>query len=678
MGIVNPLLFIFVFLTLIYAGLIFCKRAGINDTAERILWTATLSFWLLCAITYISGMCRNLNNLTLLIFAALIFTGARIAAKKCPEIQTEKTELSFASKAILYPAGLLAAFATALYLPLSPSSWDAITYHIYTPCRWVQEGMIFHVPTVFSDISSAFVPLNWELFNAGIMALLKADEFLKVPGIILLLITGFAVSLISLKLGAGRFSSIAAGAFFVVVPPIFENAFSCCADIPLTTFLLISFYGSISYITEKKDFSAWLAFAAGGLALGMKTIGPAYALPVLATTFIVAASRKNWKMILFAVPLVILCGGCWYIENLVRYGNPLFPVKSFLFQGAYTTAALKLNSPFNTDSFPRLMYACYRYFGAPGLLLFALGTGGTILGILKGKKEERSCGIYLFATFTIWAIIYIFVIPHNLQARFFFPSFALAMAGAGTAFERFSKTTVTIAAFYLFIAWSIFRNAAFFEAGLSCTPFWISAIGLAIIVAAILLRKRVAAVMILTTATLYIASYCGPSIRQQSVSFEDYSRVWKNIYERFNTVDEKLPPLSIAYTGGNIPHAMTGAGLRNRVFYCPVNTEKPENYFDQWIKAGKSLSWNPYNPLYRVNPSQKIWLKNLYASGADVLAVFRLHPLNWTFMQEQPDHYPLEAAWAEKNPALFQAVWKGNSGAIYLIDRAKLAKRITE
>lgn len=675
MGAVNPLFFTFVLFSIIYAGLVFCKRAGINNLAEKILWTTTVGFWLLCAMTYISGICRNLNSLTLLIFAVLIFAGARTAAEKCQNIQAEKTKFSFAVKAMLYPAGLLTIFATALYLPLSPSSWDAMTYHIYIPCRWVQEQMIFHVPTVFSDISSAFAPLNWELFNAGIMVLLKADEFLKVPGILLLIISGLAVSLVSRRLGAGQFSSAAAGAFFIVVPPIFENAFSCCADIPLTAFLLISFYGSISYIVEKKDSSAWLAFATGGLAVGMKTIGPAYALPVLATTFFVAAGRKNWKMIFFSVPLVMLCGGCWYIENLVRYGNPLFPVKSFIFQGAYTTEALKLNSPFNTDSFPRLMYACYRYFGAPGLLLFALGTGGTLLGILKGKKGERSCGIYLFATFTIWTLIYIFVIPHNLQARFFFPALALAAAGTGTAFERFSKTPVTIAAFYLFIAWSIFRNAAFFQAGLSCTPLLITVLGMIVIVAAILLRKRITSVLILATATLYIASFFGPALRQQSVSFEDYSRVWKNIYERFNTVDATLPPLSIAYTGGNIPHAMTGAGLKNRVFYCPVNTEKPENYFDQWVNAGKPLSWNPYNPLYRMNPDQKIWLKNLCDSGAEVLAVFMLHPLNWTFMQELPNHWPVEEAWAKQNRAIFQEIWKSPTGAVYLIDRAVLAEK---
>ena len=114
------------------------------------------------------------------------------------------------------------AVEAAFFLPLPPLDWDAMTYHLHLPSRWVQEGHLFHIPTVFGDNAAAFAPQNAALLFAAPMALLGADFTANCTPLLFLLLVSLAVYRLAVQVGVRGGPAVAAAATVWLAAPVQE------------------------------------------------------------------------------------------------------------------------------------------------------------------------------------------------------------------------------------------------------------------------------------------------------------------------------------------------------------------------------------------------------------------------------------------------------------------------
>ena len=174
------------------------------------------------------------------------------------------------------PTLLLLAFDLVAYLPASPVDWDAATYHLYLPARWLQAGRLFHVPTVFGDNAAAFAPPNGALFFTWQMALTGRDAVgqrltVAVPGVSR---PGALPRLPAARHGSrggGTDRSDPAVAGAAQAPgPIRPTSTSSWSPSPSARSI-----GSCSIAASPRRATIVACGLAGGLAAGTKALGPA-------------------------------------------------------------------------------------------------------------------------------------------------------------------------------------------------------------------------------------------------------------------------------------------------------------------------------------------------------------------------------------------------------------------
>lgn len=324
-------------------------------------------------------------------------------------------------------------------LPLTPNSWDAMTYHLYLPLRFVQEGRIFHIPTVFGDNAAAYSPLNGQMLYAALLAVFRYDFLLNCFPVIFLLFGALALSGIAREIGIeSRFSRFA-GVLFLLSPCFLKNTFTADVDIMALSFLLGGLFFLLRFTSKARNEEEYLcelllSSLCLGLSVGTKVAyapfggGLAVVLVVYAICYL---GRKVVKPLALMLLLMLVGGGFWYIRNWMLYGNPLFPVSIELgdftiFPGAYDRAAVKAGEFHGSWS---IMWSRLSYeYGYAFLTLVSIGFIGLWIWLGVCKKCFAKMSIVLLMS-TLWAMIYCFVIPHNLEIRFLFPVISLSLIG---------------------------------------------------------------------------------------------------------------------------------------------------------------------------------------------------------------------------------------------------------
>ncbi len=320
--------------------------------------------------------------------------------------------------------------------------WDALGYHLPYVDFALQARGTAGIPRDMPYIST--YPHNAELLFLGLRAMLPDDGLVDLAQIPLGLLGAVATAGIAARLGASRSLAVAAGAAWLVVPAVFLQLPTDYIDVTAAAFLLAAIHFTLAPPSTRRMLLAGVAL---GLFLGTKPNAPMGTALVGAVLLARGSRAKLLAPTLAALGIAFVLGGEAYVTNIVRHGNPVWPVemnlgplhlpgteKLALVMGA-GAAAPRLRGPvlirivrswLTLDSFPTFDM---RIGGYGPLFLLALVPLGWLL---VRSVRKRDAGLVLLTLATLAA-------PDPAVARYVlaFPALALAASAVLLTTTRF-------------------------------------------------------------------------------------------------------------------------------------------------------------------------------------------------------------------------------------------------
>jgi len=228
--------------------------------------------------------------------------------------------------------GLAAAISLTRALLMPPLAWDCLTYHLTLAALWIKKGAIFLFMAPDQIITAAHLPINGELFAAWLLLPFQTDLIVNTMNFPITLLGGIACYAIARELGLSRMEASFAPALICFSPMIYWQIVTQYVDNATFAFYCASVLFALRYIRTGHPADSLLAFAAGGILLGIKyTAIPAVGLIVLASGFktvsltgITGIFRKS-GLLVAGLLLLCLLGGRQYILNAIEARNPLYP-----------------------------------------------------------------------------------------------------------------------------------------------------------------------------------------------------------------------------------------------------------------------------------------------------------------------------------------------------------------
>ncbi len=665
-----------------------CLRAGVVGTFFVVAPAATL------------GLLGQLNAGALMLAAVALYLASRgVSASFLPPRTRGETG---GWRALRWPA-LVSALVVALdfltRLPSPPVAWDAMTYHLYQPARWLQEGGLFHVPTVFSDNAAAFAPQNGALFFAWQMALSRRDALVNVSQLFCLLLLALALYRLCRHLGVAREPAALAALTVLWLEPLRHLAVSANVDVFIIAFWLAALYWLLLALRRPQLGVFAVAGLAAGLAAGTKTLG----LPLVGFSAVVPLlwlfGRRHFGGLALYLVVAAAGGGWWTLRSAWLYGNPLFPLDVSLgplrLAGAYDSAAVRAGE-FHLEGLGAVAASVWRQFGPVVCVLLILGVlalgGGALRATLKPDARDPSAGRrraaehwLLFALAVLWMGFFVWVVPHNNQARFLLPALVLSLVGWGRALQWAGRRLgaaaprglwLLAAAVLLVVSrpWQGWRMqlATLAEAEVDAVRWLVVAgLGGALAIAAFALANRqhrwpraaglLLAGWVLVAVLVALAARHADASRPAFLAAADF-RGWAEGYLPFARPD--APPLSIAYTGANVPYTLLGSGWRSRAVYVNTQGNPGDGFYDFWSRDRRR---HPYHKpgIYRGRDDYETWLSHLDAERVDLVVIFALHWAERRYLHATPEGFPVEQAWVRQHPERFAPVLTGRAAEIY-------------
>jgi hypothetical protein len=223
---------------------------------------------------------------------------------------------------------------TLLYrMPLQPPHrTDSLSYHLPFVAGWMETGRLGHIPGYLQDGGEQGYPLGHELLVHWVMAPIESDLPAMLPGVLALVFLAIGVAAAADNLGAPRWAG-RLGAL-VLSTSYFADwmALTLHVDLVYACFWTAAFSLGLAFF--KRPDCRWrlMGFSlAFGLAASVKTTHVAYGAVLLVALWFLSPEKK-WLKIFQPKNLIpffcilILLSGFWYGRNLVRFGNPFYPV----------------------------------------------------------------------------------------------------------------------------------------------------------------------------------------------------------------------------------------------------------------------------------------------------------------------------------------------------------------
>jgi hypothetical protein len=229
--------------------------------------------WLVTLCVGLLGAAGSLDAESLIAFALMLFlvtralpAPQRIGADQRLRMRRHTAPtLAFAAPVVIWDLGWR--------LPAPPTSWDALTYHLYLPARWLLEGRIAHIPTVFGDPVAAFAPQNGALVFSWWLGLQGGDAIANVVNALPAVIFAVALARLARQCGAPREAAGLASIGIFWIAPMRNVIYESNVDMMMLAF----WAASLSYTAQALDRSRAVPWLAGGLsvglAIGTKVIG---------------------------------------------------------------------------------------------------------------------------------------------------------------------------------------------------------------------------------------------------------------------------------------------------------------------------------------------------------------------------------------------------------------------
>ncbi|MDF1535208.1 MAG: glycosyltransferase family 39 protein [bacterium] len=266
--------------------------------------------------------------LTLLVLAVL---GTGWAAMKMLRVPFPPLPVPRGNSA-LFPLGLtgVALFLNFTFVLVPPVYFDAMSYHLELPSRYLQDGRIFHIP---ENLYSGYPQLVEVLYGVGL-----ALAGVGTAGIISLL--GFILVLgLVWSWGRERFDDETAAWAIVLVaftPPLMTVSGFFHNDWYMTFFTLgtVLLLSGLPGDRMSPPGTIVLAGVLAGFAAGTKYTGLGFAIGVPAAAGLLLALKREEKgaarkWALFGT-IALATASPWYLKNMLFTGDPLFPLISGL------------------------------------------------------------------------------------------------------------------------------------------------------------------------------------------------------------------------------------------------------------------------------------------------------------------------------------------------------------
>ena len=329
----------------------------------------------------------------------------------------------------------IAGLVNLLFALVPPVFFDAMTYHLELPSRYLLEGRVFHVT---ENLYSGYPQLAEILFGVG-MAL----DGLALSGMISLT---FLLLTMLLLWGWGKERFGEAGtawgiALLVLTPPFmviagfFENGWAAAFFTLATLAILIE--------GDRRTGAMMLAGCMAGLATGCKYNALAFALaaPLAAGVWDDLKEKRGlrpgpWGIFLLSALVV---ASPWYLKNLLFTGDPLYPLLAGLAGNVPGLKILVADTHHHTLSIKDIWawllvpyIAVFRswelqFWMSPGLLPVAL------LPTLPSLKGSGTGSRFLGA----WALFFLVAWYFSFRSgRFLIPLLAVGFLYMGTGLAR--------------------------------------------------------------------------------------------------------------------------------------------------------------------------------------------------------------------------------------------------
>lgn len=246
---------------------------GVGGATPRLLTEGVFAAWLVTVSVALLGSAGILSPMSLIAFAVLLFLATRlIPAARRMGVDQRRRMLRHSAPAFALAAPIIV-WDLGWRLPAPPTSWDALTYHLYLPARWLLEGRIVHIPTVFGDPVAAFAPQNGALLFAWWLGLLGGDAITNVVNALAACL--FAVALIRLAryCGAPREAASLAAIGVFWIAPMRNVIYESNVDMLMLAFWAASLLYTAQALDPRRP-APWLVGGLSvGLAIGTKVIG---------------------------------------------------------------------------------------------------------------------------------------------------------------------------------------------------------------------------------------------------------------------------------------------------------------------------------------------------------------------------------------------------------------------
>jgi hypothetical protein len=656
---------------------------GRPPASERLLATALaaglLVTWSVAALGFAGALSARA-----LVLAALALYLASLGLARGPAGPALLPLRGPRVRLFVWPLLLSAPIACAdllVQLPLPPTDWDALTYHLYLPARWLQEQQLFHVPTVFGDNAAAFAPQNGALLFTWLIGLFGGDALTNCSALLAAIVLAVALYRIGVGWGVARETAALVAAAVFWLPPLRHWTYTATVDVWMLAWWLLAVHWLLASFDPRGRSAVLACGLAAGFAAGTKTIGLALvAAPALLLVAVLLARRSYGRILVFAAAL-LAAGGWWYLRNGWLYANPLFPLELSLgplpiAAGAYEFAAVA--GQFYGGDKLAVAGLVLRTWGTTTGLLTAAGLAGLLFSAVRRRTGRRGAAVAL-ALSLYWGWFYFWRLPHNTETRFLLPLLLLSLLGCMLLLEPLHRrsrvlargiwTGVLLAAAGRPVdAWrTSLANLA--DSG-THVGVWLG-LGLAacLCLAAAARTRRAGArrlagagAAVIAGAALVVAQIEAERSRDTVFERSRFGR-WAEAY-RFVAERDSPAPLRIAYTGLNLPYPLMGAGLEHRVAYCNTQGRAGDGFYEFWQRdPGPHPRYKP--GLYRGADDYAVWLGHLTASRIEWLVIFALHPQERRYLWSTPEGFPIERVWARQHPERFERVFSGRSSEIY-------------
>lgn len=285
---------------------------------------------------YLGALTGTYLAATLLLAGLVLLLIARLGVNS-PVARRDSVSLETLPLVFMGFTALVLAIIAAYYLPVW--QWDALGYHLPYVNFALQRGTFADVPADVPYLSS--YPHVVENIFVAWRAMLPDDRLVEIGHLLLGLLGALAVGTIACGQGVRTGHAVAAGAAWLTVPAVFLQLPSNYVDVGSAALLLTA----IAFVLmSPRGSSLLLAGVATGLFLGSKPTAPVAALLLL-----LVLSVRGWR-----AGHRCATGGAWiaalilgaptYVINVVRHGNPVWPVRldlgPFHLPGPQTLTAL--------------------------------------------------------------------------------------------------------------------------------------------------------------------------------------------------------------------------------------------------------------------------------------------------------------------------------------------------